>query len=100
MSVKVRAFEKKVTFEVADEEPMASVRNPDAQKFVPQQVIVVFEQGVLIDIWVAGPLLNAKGVQLKRWGLTGFNSDDLEEDDPLYPMPTFVREATQLAFHV
>lgn len=66
-------------FEVKDELPIDHAFNPANGQFQPVFVRVTFYDGELFSAHVQGPLMNAKGKLLKRFGGVSWNGEDFKD---------------------
>lgn len=73
-----RIVNREFAVEVADEEPLDHVNNPNGQKFIPVIARVTFWEDQ-IKVAVQGPLLNKAGKALKTFGMASFDQQDIVE---------------------
>lgn len=91
-------------FEVTDEAPLDHAFNPANGKFQPIFVRVTFYDGKLFDVYVQGPLINAKGKLLKKYGMSHWSAEDFttaaERDTPPPWVADLVNGLPQFQHHV
>jgi hypothetical protein len=77
-------------FEVTDEAPLDHTFNPANGQFQPGFVRVTFYDGELFDVYVQGPLINAKGKLLKKFGGVSWSGEDFKDLTSLDAPPQWV----------
>lgn len=85
-------------FEVEGEPPIDHAFNSANGQFQPSFVRVTLYDGRLFDVFVQGPLINAKGKLLRRFGMVSWNAEDVRtmtgEDAPPLWIKQLVDEVT------
>lgn len=72
--------ETQITADVEGEDLLDHLNNPDAKKFRPAWCqVTLYGDGQLLIV-VKGPVSNQQGKDMKTWGLSTYDADDIKDE--------------------